>query len=132
MDVPTSEDEGIGVAEATDDFGIRAAYKIEPTDNLTVTLTGDYIEQKGTGYTGINFANPLGNGVDPDDINNPRDVFGRGITPDEDTEHYGIKGHVEYDFGNGIKVEYLGSYRDLVYDYEFITPAAPNLSLIHI
>jgi len=126
VDVPTSEDEGIGVAEATDDFGIRAAYKIEPTDNLTVTLTGDYIEQKGTGYTGINFANPLGNGVDPDDIDNPRDVFGRGITPDEDTEHYGIKGHVEYDFGNGVKVEYLGSYRDLVYDYEFITPAAPN------
>ena len=126
LNVPTSEDEGIGVAEETDDFGVRAAYKIKPTDQLTLTLTGDYIEQKGTGYTGINFANPLGNGIDPDDIDNPRDVFGRGITPDEDTEHYGIKGHVEYDFGNGVKAEYIGSYRDLVYDYEFITPAAPD------
>ena len=112
LNVPTSEDEGIGVAEETDDFGVRAAYKIKPTDQLTLTLTGDYIEQKGTGYTGINFANPLGNGIDPDDIDNPRDVFGRGITPDEDTEHYGIKGHVEYDFGNGVKAEYIGSYRD--------------------
>ena len=125
VEVPTCEDEGIGVAEAVNDFGIRAAYKIKPTDDLTFTLTGDYIEQKGTGFTGINFANPLGNGIDPDDIDNPRDVFGRGITPDEDTEHYGIKGHIEYDFG-GFKAEYIGSYRDLVYDYEFITPAAPN------
>jgi len=125
LNLPTSEDEGVGVAEETDDFGIRAAYLIKPTDNLKLTLTGDYIEQKGTGYTGINFANPLGNGIDPDDIDNPRDVFGRGITPDEDTEHYGIKGHVEYDFGD-FNAEYIGSYRDLVYDYEFITPASPD------
>lgn len=125
VSVATCEEEGVGVAEAVNDFGARAAYKIEATDQLTVTLTGDYIEQQGTGFTGINFANPLGNGIDPDDIDNPREVFGRGITPDEDTVHYGIKGHVEYDFG-GVKAEYIGSYRDLVYDYEFITPAAPN------
>lgn len=125
VDVPTSADDGIGVAEATDDFGIRAAYKIEATDKLTVTVTGDYVEQKGTGYTGINFASPLGNGVDPDTIDNPRDVFGRGITPDEDTEHYGIKGQVDYK-GDWFNVEYIGSFRDLVYDYEFITPIAPD------
>jgi len=125
IDVPTCEDEGVGVAEAVNDFGIRAAYKLQANENLTFTVTGDYIEQKGTGYTGVNFANPLGNSIDPDDIDNPRDVFGRGITPEEDTEHYGIKGHVEYDFG-GFKAEYIGSYRDLVYDYEFITPAGPN------
>ena len=125
LDIPTSEDEGVGVAEETDDFGIRAAYLIKPTDELTLTVTGDYITQDGTGYTGVNFANPLGNGIDPDDIDNPRDVFGRGITPDEDTDHYGIKGHVEYDFG-GFNAEYIGSFRDLVYDYEFITPAGPN------
>ena len=122
--VPTSEDEGVGVAEAADDFGIRAAYKIQPTDALTFTVTGDYIEQKGTGYTGVNFANPLGNGIDPSDIDNPRDVVGRAFTPVEDTEHYGIKGHVEYDFGD-VKAEYIGSYRDLVYDYDFATPLSP-------
>ena len=124
VDVPTSEDEGVGVAEETDDFGIRAAYAIELTKDLKFTLTGDYIEQKGTGYTGINFAAPLGNGVDPDDIDNPRDVFGRGITPDEDTEHYGIKGQIDYK-GDWFNIEYIGSYRDLIYDYEFITPASP-------
>jgi len=122
--IPTCEDEGVGVAEAADDLGLRASYLIEPTDALRVTVTGDYIEQNGTGYTGVNFANPLGNGIDPDDIDDPRTVIGRAFTPEEDTEHWGIKGHVEYDFGN-IKAEYIGSYRDLVYDYDFVTPATP-------
>ncbi|UTW54705.1 TonB-dependent receptor [Kordiimonas sp. SCSIO 12610] len=125
LSIPTSEEEGVGVAEAADDFGIRGAYLIKPTDRLTFTITGDYIEQKGTGFTGVNFANPLGNGIDPDTIDNPRQVFGRAFTPEEDTEHWGIKGQLDYD-GDGFNVEYIGSYRDLVYDYEFVTPAGPN------
>jgi iron complex outermembrane receptor protein len=124
LDIPTSEDEGVGVAEAGDDFGIRAAYLIKPVNRVTFTLTGDYIQQRGTGFTGVNFANPLGNGIDPDTITRPRDVFGRGFTPDENTDHWGIKGQLDYD-GRGFNVEYIGSYRDLVYDYEFVTPAGP-------
>ena len=125
LSVPTSEAEGIGVAEAADDFGIRAAYLIEPTDRLRFTVTGDYIQQKGTGYTGVNFANPLGNDIDPDTIDEPRRVFGRAFTPDEDTEHWGVKGHLEYE-GDWFNIEYIGSFRDLVYDYEFVTPAGPE------
>lgn len=124
VDVPTCEEEGVGVAEAADDLGARVSYLVKPTDDLTVTLTADYIEQKGSGWTGVNFANPLGNGIDPDDIENPRDVIGRAFTPEEDTEHWGLKGHIEYDFGD-VKAEYIGSYRDLVYDYDFVTPATP-------
>ena len=124
LTVPASEAEGVGVAEAADDFGFRASYLIEPLDDLTVTLTYDQIQQKGSGYTGVNFANPLGNGVRPEDIDNPRKVIGRAFTPREDTEHWGFKGHVEYD-GDGINAEYIGSIRDLVYDYEFVTPAGP-------
>lgn len=122
--MPSSEEEGVGVAEETDDFGIRAAYKIKPFEDVTVTLTGDYIEQKGTGYTGINFANPLANGIAASDIDDPRDVVGRAFTPEEDTEHYGVKYEVEYE-GDAFNFEYIGSYRDLVYDYEFVTPASP-------
>lgn len=124
LDIPTSAAEGVGVAEAADDFGIRAAYLIKPIDRLTFTLTGDYIQQRGTGFTGVNFANPLGNGIDPDTITEPRNVFGRGFTPEEVTDHWGIKGQLDYD-GDGFNVEYIGSYRDLVYDYEFVTPAGP-------
>ena len=124
LSVPTSEAEGVGVAEAADDFGFRAAYLIEPTDDLRFTLTYDYIEQKGSGYTGVNFANPLGNGVTPDEIDDPRRVVGRAFTPEEDTEHWGVKAHLEWQ-GDGFGAEYIGSMRDLVYDYEFVTPAGP-------
>lgn len=124
LSVPTSESEGVGVAEAADDLGFRAAYLIEPAEDWTFTLTYDYLEQKGTGYTGVNFANPLGNGVRPDQIDDPRKVVGRAFTPREDTEHWGIKAHLEYD-GDLFNAEYIGSMRDLVYDYEFVTPAGP-------
>lgn len=124
VDVPTCEDEGVGVAEAADDLGLRAAYKIEATDRITATLTGDLLQQKGSGYTGVNFARPLGDGILPDEIENPRDVVGRAFTPEEDTTHWGVKLHLEYD-GDGVNFEYIGSYRDLVYDYKFVTPATP-------
>jgi len=123
VDVPSCEDEGVGVGEAADDLGLRASLLYEPTDKLKIMLTGDYLTQNGTGYTGINFANALGNGVDPDDINSPRKVVGRGITPQEDTDHYGGRFFVEYDFG-AFKAEYTAGIRDLVYDYEFTTPAS--------
>lgn len=123
--IPTSEDEGVGVAEAADDFGIRASALYKPTERLTLTVTGDYLQQRGSGFTGVNFAAPIAAGVDPDDIDDPRDVFGRGFTPEEDTEHWGIKGQLDYD-GDGFNIEYIGSYRDLVFDYEFVTPAGPD------
>ncbi|MEO1029445.1 MAG: TonB-dependent receptor [Pseudomonadota bacterium] len=122
--VPTSEDDGLGVAEAADDFGIRGAYKIEFADRFTFTLTGDYVQQMGSGFTGVNFALPLDQGIDPADIEDPRDVLGRGITPEENTRHWGVVGNLQYD-GDWFNVEYIGSYRDLVYDYEFTTPASP-------
>ena len=123
LTIATCEDDGVGVAEAANDLGLRASVKFEPTDALTVMLSGDYLEQKGTGYTGVNFANALGNGIDPADIDDPRDVVGRAFTPDEDTEHYGGRLFASYDFG-AFALEYTGGLRDLVYDYEFVTPAS--------
>ncbi len=124
LSVPTCEAEGVGVAEAAQDIGLRGAILFKPTERLKLTFTGDYISQAGSGFTGVNFANPLANGIDPDSIERPRDVIGRAFTPQENTDHYGIKGQLDYD-GDGWNVEYIGSYRDLVYDYEFVTPAAP-------
>jgi iron complex outermembrane recepter protein len=124
LSVPTAQSEGVGVAEAADDLGLRASYLMELSDQWTVTLTGDYLSQQGTGYTGINFANPLGNGIDPASIDEPRKVFGRAFTPQEDTVHWGAKLHIEYD-GDLFNAEFISSQRDLVYDYEFVTPAGP-------
>ncbi len=124
VDVPTAESEGVGVAEAADNWGLRASYLIEPTNRLRVTLTGDFLSEEGTGYTGVNFANPLGNGVRPDEIDEPRRVLGRPITPDLDIEHWGVKAHVEYD-GDWFDAEYIGGRRDLVTDFFAATPLGP-------
>lgn len=125
VDVASCEDEGVGVAEAANDLGLRASLLVEPNEKLSIQLTGDYLQQRGSGYTGVNYANALGNGIDPDDIDNPRDVIGRAFTPSEDTEHYGGRLAVTYDLG-GVNFEYTGGLRDLVYDYEFVTPASVN------
>ncbi len=61
-------------ANGQDDFSYRLSYLIEPTSDLAITFTHDKIEEDGTGWTGSNFANPLGNGVNPDSIDNPREV----------------------------------------------------------
>ena len=115
----------VGVAEAAENWGGRLTYLVEPNDQWRFTLTGDYISEQGTGYTGTNYANPLGNGIDPSDIKNPRNVIGRAFEPIQDTEHWGFKGHIEWS-GDRIGAEYIGSYRDLVYDYTAATPLAPD------
>ena len=124
VNVPTAESEGVGVAEAADNYGLRASYLIEPTNRLRVTLTGDWYAEGGSGYTGTNYANPLGNGIAPSAISNPRDVVGRAFTPELDTDHYGFKAHVEYET-DWFNIEYIGGYRDLVYDYQAATPLSP-------
>ncbi len=121
--VPTSEREGIEVAEAADDAGIRTTYLIDglgdgALDDLKLTFTYDYIEQKGTGYTGTNYASLLGADLDPDSVDDPRKVYVRPISPKEDTEHWGIKGQLDYST-EWFDVEYTVSHRDLVYDYRW-------------
>ena len=51
VSVPTASSEGIDVAEAADNWGARASFLIEPTPNLTMTFTADYLSEGGTGYT---------------------------------------------------------------------------------
>jgi len=123
--------QGIDVAEAQDNLSGRAQILWEATDRLTILVAGDYIAENGTGYTGTNFALPLGaleNGdltqAEFDNID-PRDVIARGITPQLNTDHWGIRTTIEY-AGDGFNVEYTGSYRDAVYDYEATTPLTPD------
>jgi len=123
--------EGIDVAEAQDNLSGRAQILWEASDRLTILVAGDYIAENGTGYTGTNFALPLGALEDGDitqaqfDDIDPRDVIARGITPELNTDHWGIRTTIEYE-GDGFNVEYTGSYRDAVYDYEATTPLSPD------
>ncbi len=115
----------LGTAEAAENKSFRAQFLWEPNDRLSMLLAYDYMNEQGTGYTGTNFANPLGNGIDPDDIDDPRDVYARGFEPKNDIEHWGTKIQVNYDLGFA-ELEYTGSYRSLDYDFEAATPLTPD------
>ena len=115
----------LGVAEEEDNSGYRIQFLYEPTDRLSILLAHDRVDERGTGYTGTNYANPLGNGIRPEDINDPRDVYARAFKPDLDTEHWGVKLQATYDM-DWATLEYSGSKRDLLYDYEAATPLSPD------
>jgi iron complex outermembrane recepter protein len=114
----------IDVAEAEDNVAFRAQLLVQPTDRLKILLAGDYIHETGTGYSGSNYANPLGNGINPRDIKNPRNVIARGFTPDEDIKHWGARLNLTYE-ADPFTIEYTGSHRDVVRNYDAITPITP-------
>ncbi len=116
---------GIEQSEAADNQGYRAQLFYEPTDRLRILLAGDLIKEGGTGWTGSNYANPLGNGVHPNDINDPRDVYARAFTPRLDTTHWGAKLEIAYDF-DFATLEYTASRRDLLYNYDAAAPLTPD------
>ncbi|WP_374597069.1 TonB-dependent receptor [Brevundimonas sp.] len=114
----------VGVAEAENNSAGRIQFLWEPDSRWSILLGADYIRETGSGYTGTNYANPLGEGIDPDDIEDPRRVVARAFTPELDTRHWGARAHVNYD-GDLFDIEYTASYRDLVYDYKAVTPLSP-------
>ncbi len=116
--------EGVDVAEKEDNKAFRAQFLWEPTDRLSVLLAGDYIHEEGTGYTGTNYAGPLGNGILPEEIEDPRDVIANAFTPVLDTKHYGLRATIAYE-AEPFTVEFTSSYRDLVYNYDANTPLSP-------
>ena len=115
----------LDTAEAADNTGYRLQLLYDASDRLSVLLAFDSVHEQGTGWTGTNYANPLGNGVHPEDIEDPRDVYARAFAPILDTTHWGAKLEVTYDFDWGT-LEYTGSRRDLLYDYDAATPLSPD------
>lgn len=128
---------GIDVAEAEENYAGRAQLLWEPTDRLSILFAGEYIRETGTGYTGSNYALPLGVAEDLGEvfgrevslaevgIDDPRDVIARGITPVLDSDHWGIRTNIKYE-ADEFQIEYIGSYRDVDVDYEATTPLTPN------
>ncbi len=111
--------------ESADNMAARLQFAWQPTDRLYMLLASDVLLEEGTGYTGTNYANPLGNGVDADDIDDPRDVYLRGSQAILDSKHWGIKLQVDYEFDQG-KLEFNYGRRDLLYDYQAPTPLSPD------
>ena len=116
---------GLDTAEAADNTGYRLQLLVDVNDRLSVLFAYDSVHEQGTGWTGTNYANPLGNGVEPGDIEDPRDVYARAFAPILDTTHWGAKLEITYDFDWGT-AEYTASRRDLLYDYDAATPLSPD------
>lgn len=115
----------VGGAEAEDNVAGRVQLLWKPSERWRFLLAGDYMHEQGSGWTGANFANPLGNGIDPASITRPRDVISRAFTPDLDIMHWGVRLEVSFDAGP-FKIDYLGSYRHVKADYNAATPISPN------
>jgi iron complex outermembrane recepter protein len=114
----------VGGAEAEDNVAVRAQFLYEPTERLSFLIAGDYMHETGSGYTGTNYANPLGEGIDPNDIRDPRKVVARAFTPDLDIKHWGVRLEASYK-ADAFTIDYTGSYRDVVSDYVAATPIGP-------
>ena len=100
--------------ESQDDIGGRAHFLVQPTDQLSVLLTGDYLQSKGTGSRGVDMFNYSSTGQNFNDVSDPRRVNAVGFSPVQDTDNWGATLNATYkmDFVN---VQYIGGYRDLHY-----------------
>ena len=115
----------LGTAEQEDNRSWRFQLLMEPSERFNVLLAADMLRERGTGYTGTNYANPLGHGVRPEEINDPRDVYARAFKPALDTKHWGLKLEANYNFEWGT-LQYIAGRRDLLYDYDGVTPLSPD------
>ena len=111
--------------EASDNTAYRLQFLVDVNERLSTLLSIDHWHETGSGWTGTNYANPLGNGVNPEDIEDPRDIYARAFTPILDTVHWGVKLETTYEFEWGT-LEYTLSRRDLLYDYDAATPLSPD------
>jgi iron complex outermembrane recepter protein len=100
--------------ESADDLGARVHFLIEPSDKLSVLLSGDYLNSRGTGSRGVDMFNAARQGLTYDDFDDPRRVNMVGFSPVQDTDHWGASLNATYrtDLFN---VQYIGGYRDLHY-----------------
>lgn len=100
--------------ESQDDLGARAHFLIQPSDQLSVLLSGDYLQSKGTGVRGVEMANASRAGIEFNSVDDPRRIKANGFSPVQDTDHWGMSLNATYKT-DWVNVQYIGGYRDLHY-----------------
>ena len=100
--------------DAQDDIGARAHFLVKPTDEFSVLLSGDYLQQQGASTRGIDMFNASTAGINFNSVDDPRNVNAVGFSPVQDTSNYGVTLNTTYkwDFFN---TQYIGGYRKLHY-----------------
>lgn len=100
--------------ESQDDVGARAHLLIQPSEQLSVLISGDYLNSKGTGSRGIDMFNYSESGRDWTSVDDPWRVNMVGFSPLQDTDHWGTSLNATYKT-DYVNVQYIGGYRDLHY-----------------
>lgn len=98
--------------ESADTLAYRATLLVKPIDPLRITIAHDFMQDKGTGYSGANFRPALVAGILPEEVTDPRSVLFRGPQPSQALQHWGFRGNIDLDLGP-VLLEYIGSYRQL-------------------
>jgi iron complex outermembrane receptor protein len=100
--------------ESQDDVAARAHFLLEPSEQLSVLLSGDYLNTKGTGSRGIEMSNASLSGIEFNSVDDPRRINQSAFSPTQDTVNWGVTLNATYrtDWFN---VQYIGGYRDLHY-----------------
>jgi iron complex outermembrane receptor protein len=118
------------------DYALRATLEYVPIRPLSLTLAYDYLHEGGTGTVGANFQAALtrtdpatGNLVpfDPNDVDNPRRVYLRGMQPALDSDHQGVRLAASLDAGE-VQFEGLASYRHL--DYKQLSAPTNTIAVV--
>ncbi|WP_033074185.1 TonB-dependent receptor [Sphingopyxis sp. MWB1] len=95
-----------------ENYAGRLSLLWEPSDQLSVSIVGDYGKETGTGYPGANiFSAVQASGLRPDKLNLKHVVY-RGLQGEMENELWGIQGRINYDFGS-FGAELSGSYRSV-------------------
>ena len=100
--------------EDANTLAYRATARWAPTDAIDLTLMHDWTEEKGTGWSGANFSEPLVAGLQPDEVEDPRAVWYRGAQGKMKLRHWGVSDNLTFDLGP-VVAQHLGSYRKLTY-----------------
>lgn len=100
--------------ESQDDLGVRGHFLLQPSDRLSVLLSGDFLNQQGTGSRGVDLFNASAQGRTADSFSDPRRVNMVGFSPVQDTDNWGVSLNATYRT-DLLNVQYIGGYRDLSY-----------------
>ncbi|MEP6784583.1 MAG: TonB-dependent receptor [Sphingomonadales bacterium] len=103
---------GLKPAGLEENYAGRLSLLWEPTDQLSISIVGDYGKETGTGYPGANiFSAVVASGLRPEQLDLKNVVY-RGLQGDMQNELWGVQGKVNYDFGT-FSAELTGSYRSV-------------------
>ncbi|MBU1823765.1 MAG: TonB-dependent receptor [Alphaproteobacteria bacterium] len=103
---------GLKPAGLEENYAGRLSLLWEPSDQLSISIVGDYGKETGTGYPGANiFSAVQATGLRPDKLNLKNVVY-RGLQGEMENELWGVQGKINYDFGS-FGAELTGSYRSV-------------------